>query len=94
MCDREQMPRNAARLAGEQLKRSALLGTEVRRHLACLTGLGRRRGSASDCRGFRPILALTDGAGGFLPGVPSACLGMGHNHLAPAPWVLKAYPKF
>jgi len=39
------------------------------------------RSAALACRGFRgaafgPILILTDGAGGFLPGVPLGCLRM------------------
>jgi hypothetical protein len=41
----------------------------------------RRHSLASSARrgfptGFRPIRTLTDGAGGFLPGVPLGCLGI------------------
>ncbi len=42
------------------------------------TGLERRPVSASSTRrAIRPCPTLTDGAGGFLPGVPLGCLGIG-----------------
>ena len=39
------------------------------------------------CRAFRPIRTLTDGAGGFLPGVPLGWLGMVHQkRVGPGRW--------
>jgi hypothetical protein len=60
MCDHQQMPGNAARLAGKQLQRPALLGTEARRHSACLARLGWGRECCKATLRFRVFFSKSD----------------------------------
>ena len=71
-------------MRGTALTRLALVGcTEA--DIASIAGHSLREVLAS--RATAPILTFTDGAGGFLPGVPLSCSGMGSwSNLRPRPF--------